>query len=489
MAGESHRDDYDRGLKKSKKTKLKKSKMVKSVKKKKGKKAKKGKKGKKGKKKKKSMTEVPTASPSAIPTISSSMGDPTGAPGLNDDEYSVSSTSTSAPTSLVEIEFTQDPPPPSLENGLELKNLERAYKMSAAAHLSKAGPDFTPVPGMTLEFIADMKAAFSPDAIFIQYAENRTIGVDDGLLVKDNGQCFFTLQATTNDIGDILDNANRGVKDVCNKDGICCPFRAGYVDAWNNDFKDELLADTKECVEACDPYSDEPCLLIGGHSQGGALANTAFLELKDLTDDYESYTFGAPASLMVQAEDCSPFEPNKFFRFGKGVYKSGGGGGAAGVAFDWVPTIDLRFSGGETAYHIGPYIVLSSEDSSNIAYIGMNSNVITLRPFDKLPAPFGLAHFMYTDDNSGYFNLLKLMIAEAEAFPIPINGFDDGMHCSPRTEFQSDLLCSSGRCDRARFEVHPTCKSLLDKGEGCNSDEDCKSGSCVRKGFFGKECE
>ena len=94
------------------------------------------------------------------------------------------------------------------------------------------------------------------------------------------------------------------------------------------------MADTNECIEACDPYSDEPCLLIGGHSQGGALANTAFLELKDLTDDYESYTFGAPASLMVEVEDCPPFEPNKFFRFGKGVYKSGGSGGVAGVVFD-----------------------------------------------------------------------------------------------------------------------------------------------------------
>ena len=174
---------------------------------------------------------------------------------------------------------------------------------------------------------------------------------------------------------------------------------------------------------------------------------------------------------MVEVEDCPPFEPNKFFRFGKGVYKSGGSGGVAGVVFDckilllmWytvaffqflsqrtvsiihliqigVPTIDLKFSGGQTAYHIGPYNVLSSEDSSNIAYIGMNSNVITLRPFDKLPAPFGIAHFMYTDENNGYFNLLKLMIANAEVFPIPINGFDDGMHCSPRTQFQSDLLC------------------------------------------------
>ena len=106
-----------------------------------------------------------------------------------------------------------------------------------------------------------------------------------------------------------------------------------------------------------------------------------------------------------------------------------------------VPTIQLTLTGGERGYHVGPYIVLSNEDSSNLAYIGMNSNVIKLWPFDVSPAPFGTAHAMYTDDGNGYFNLLKLMIANAESFPIPIHGFADDMHCSPRTQPQKELLC------------------------------------------------
>ena len=172
----------------------------------------------------------------------------------------------------------------------------------------------------------------------------------------------------------------------------------------------------------------------------------------------------------------------KHYRFGKALYKDALGG-FSGLMLDPVP-----FLGTLDTYSVGEFIMLSNEDKDNVAYAGLNSNQV-FTPFDLLLQAHDLIRLdgtLVLFPNTGYFDILKEMNENASQFPIPIKGFENGMHCS--NDLYNQRLCASGRCDRSLTELYPTCKNLLNVGESCNDDADWLSGNCPW-GFYGRKCE
>jgi hypothetical protein len=175
---------------------------------------------------------------------------------------------------------------------------------------------------------------------------------------------------------------------------------------------------------------------------------------------------------------------NRHFRFGKAIFKDGIGGGSAGLLFDMVSFIGPDPIPGFESFSVGNFIIISSEDDNNVAFIGFNTDKV-LNPWDHWPFPLGDAHALYKyagsdHETTGYLSIVKRM-SETAAFPMQVKGFADGMHCG-RGEHGVDL-CISDRCDRANGEARPTCKPKLNDGERCNNYNDCKSGRCDAKNY------
>ena len=239
-------------------------------------------------------------------------------------------------------------------------------------------------------------------------------------------------------------------------------------------WKDKLISDVRACVAGCN--DDIPvCLIIADHSQGGGIATTASLQLADITPKYEVITYAAPPALTVEPETCSPqMNFRVHYRFGKALYKDSITGGARGLVFDKV-----SFLGpdpvGLLIYSVGEFIILSSEDTQNVAHVGYNTELV-LRPWDDWPIPLGKAHNLYSESHeTGYLSIVQ-NILDKDSFPVGVSGFENNMHCG--NQYDSSLLCASDRCDRAHGELHRTCKSKLINGKPCNSDMDCISGRC-----------
>lgn len=162
---------------------------------------------------------------------------------------------------------------------------------------------------------------------------------------------------------DVLQNANLSKETLCRGVNECCEFRKGFVNGWKTQYEMELFSKIKDCVSRCD--DDNICLIISGHSQGGAIATAAsLLELSALTTYYEVITFAAPPALTLHPSECAPhMDFDRHYRFGKGLYKDlESGGGASGLVFDKVPFLGPDPIPGFESFSVGEFIVLSSED-------------------------------------------------------------------------------------------------------------------------------
>jgi len=307
-------------------------------------------------------------------------------------------------------------------------------------------------------------------------------GVDDGAFINDKGQCFVAFQSSKALFNDFMQNLNLSEDTLCNNDNQCCTFRGGFVNGWTTQWKDNMISDVKDCVASC---TKDPCLVIAGHNQGGSIATVASLQLADYTPSYEVITFGALPPLTVHPDECSPqMDFTAHYRFGKSVYKGSPVGGVSGLVFDKGAFLGPDPIPGRSSYSVGKFFILSTEDTSNVAYAGINTEKV-LNPWDHYPAPFGNAFHLWNENHitPGYFQLMKKM--KVQNLPVGMDGFSDGMHCGKHS--YGPLLCISERCDRATSELHRTCKSKLENDEACNSDLDCLSNRCTAG--FNRKCK
>jgi len=367
-----------------------------------------------------------------------------------------------------------------VSDGLSEAFMKRVVKAAAASYLSRAGDNLKHEgTELSAEGIKDTLNEFSSNAKIIQKSEpGAHKGLDDTILIEDGGQCIVAFQSTTMSINDILQNFDLNKKKLCNAKSECCEFRQGYVDGWKTEYEAELVEQIKDCTTRCN--TDDVCLIITGHSQGGAIATVASLELSALTPNYEVITFAAPHALTWNPSKCSPhMDFKRHYRFGKALYKKDGG-----FLFDWISFLSHPFN----SYAVGEFLILSSEDTRNVAYEGLNTQK-KFGPRDTAGV-LGDAHTLYVENycnpewyGTGYFQLVRKMRDEnVGKFPVPVNGFENGMHCG--TDTKADRLCASKLCIDGETAVDPVCSDeKLNNGENCSNDDDCISGRCDGKSW------
>ena len=136
---------------------------------------------------------------------------------------------------------------------------------------------------------------------------------DQALTAKTkDGYCFVSFRGTSMTWEDWKQNLDMGTKEICvNIDAAvekCCTSRKGFYEAYNTDYRAEVEKAVRDCAETCDDKDE--CVVITGHSQGGAIAAVAALYLADLNPYI--ITFGQPVTLDAP---CDLITSDRMYRF------------------------------------------------------------------------------------------------------------------------------------------------------------------------------
>ena len=153
------------------------------------------------------------------------------------------------------------------------------------------------------------------DSVNAEYSDLRFFNEepDQALTAKTkDGYCFVSFRGTSMTWEDWKQNLDMGTKDICvNIDaGVekCCTSRRGFYQAYNTGYATEVEKAVRDCAKTCD--NKDECVVITGHSQGGAIAEVAALYLADLNPVI--ITFGQPLTLDAP---CNIITSERIYRF------------------------------------------------------------------------------------------------------------------------------------------------------------------------------
>ena len=200
---------------------------------------------------------------------------------------------------------------------------------------------------------------------------------------------------------------------------------------------------------------DNPeCLVITGHSLGGAIATVASIAYHHLNPLI--ITFGETPALL---DHCPIIDGKRHFRFVASEYnKNIVTGSYGGVVYDPIPFYTI----GNGEHHVGEYILISDQDKDRALYLGLNA--------DTAFAPLWIdVHFL-----THYLPAIRnLREVAASSGHVPLDGFKLGTYCTKNIE------CSSGRCDHTYTSgLCQVCFPLVEDGGSCNESSNCRSGRC-----------
>ena len=268
---------------------------------------------------------------------------------------------------------------------------------------------------------------------------------DQAIVARYEGRCYISFRGTklnADDWGQNIDIGNRLI--YRNGDTLqpSCESRRGYGDFLRTPEVIDGRNDVISCVEECIAAGSDPedCLVITGHSQGGATATIASILLFDQLPTV--VTFGQPPAVDP---DCEWIPSERFYRYVNSKVESGEDDD---LAFDAVP-FSLTFISGST--HYGYYLMLGDDGAdgktSNIKFMGFGED----EAFDPDLVDLGIApHAMAGEEYSYEGRILALI--ENGVFPVPIEGFSPGTVC----EEEYRILCASKRCKdhTCQVDVH-----------------------------------
>jgi hypothetical protein len=243
-------------------------------------------------------------------------------------------------------------------------------------------------------------------------------------------------------------NLEIGSEDICVEVGDeekCCTSRSGFYGAYNTVYRDDVEKDVRECAKKCDNLDE--CVVLTGHSQGGAVAAVSALYLADLNPYI--ITFGQPATIEAP---CELITSERYFRFVNTKETR-----SIGIAYD-----PVTMAPGLGADHFGEMIVLGP-DSTGVAYLGLDAQDF-LHPYTV-----GIeAHMMVNGSTpyAGYEDRINALMDYGQ-FPIRNNGYVAGSLCSENKE------CESNECDAETGFTWNRCV-----GTDCDADSDCDTGRC-----------
>jgi len=297
---------------------------------------------------------------------------------------------------------------------------------------------------------------------------------DEALVTQKDGYCYGSFRGTTLTADDWRQNVRLGLDNICATDGICCETRQGFFDAYDTPYRAAWEKAMRDCAKTCE--NPEDCVVITGHSQGGAIAAVAAVALADLSPYI--ITFGQPYTLDAP---CEKISSERFYRYVNTEYH------VRGIEYDPIP-----FVPGMGADAFGHTIILSN-DFTGVAYVGKDVNDY-YSPLDVTVA----AHSMIgTEEEPGYLDRLNILMdtRSNNTYPIRNDGYIAGSLCSKDVECQTEKCESetnfawsrcvgtecttddecddTGRCDSG------LCIPKLGSCQHCDEDSDCKSGSCL----------
>lgn len=300
---------------------------------------------------------------------------------------------------------------------------------------------------------------------------------DQALVAKKMGYCFAAFRGTTIDKGldDWRQNLKLGNRQVCstggdggsteknnkNKNQQCCSTRTGFYEAYNTEYKHDMEVAIRACAKDC--LNPDECVVLTGHSQGGAIAAVAALYLADLNPYV--ITFGQPPTVD---QPCTLITSERYYRY---INSKDAEKGVVGVSYDPVP-----FSPGLGADDFGHMLLLSS-DSTGVAYIGLDAQD-HFHPLDIVAA----AHSMQAadaDTPAGYLDRIESLLhtygKKNHTYPVRSNGYVAGTLCSKNKE------CETDKCEKETTFSYSRCVGVeCDENKDCDSDR-CDSGLCLPK--------
>lgn len=288
---------------------------------------------------------------------------------------------------------------------------------------------------------------------------------DQAIVARYSGRCYISFRGTKVNVDDWGQNIDPGDRLIYrNGDTLqpSCESRRGFGDFLQTP---EVVAgrnDVLSCVESCvDAGSDpEDCLVITGHSQGGATATIASILLYDQLPTV--VTFGQPPAVDP---DCEWIPSERFYRYVNSKVESGEDDD---LAFDAVPFSPTFISG---SAHYGYYLMLGDNDAdrkaSGIKYMGFGED----EEFDPDVVDLQIAPHAMAGKEYSYEDRILALI-ENGVFPLPVEGFSPGAVC----EDSYRELCASEWCQDniCQADVEELCV----KGS-CENDYECASGYCI----------
>lgn len=315
---------------------------------------------------------------------------------------------------------------------------------------------------LSLESAKLSKAAYKPEPVVtssdgeLYDIKNFLEEPDQALFTEKSGYCYVAFRGTTQTTSDWLQNLKIGNRHVCGvSTSECCEVRRGFYDAYfEPSFTADLEKEVASCVERC--TNKDECLILTGHSQGGAIAAVAGVRFAQ----YNPYviTFGEPPSVEPA---CKSVSNERWYRFVNTKETED----EIGIAYDPVP-----FLPGLGTIVYGHFIILGA-DKERVAYFGLDSTK------ELSPYVTGVdAHAMYgTLKNPGYVQRIQTLIDEAISYPIPAQGFAAPNYCS------QDEECELNKCvQEVEGGFHQCMGETCTKNGDCDTDR-CDSGLCLPK--------
>jgi Lipase (class 3) len=245
--------------------------------------------------------------------------------------------------------------------------------------------------------------------------------------------------------------------------------------AYNTPYRLDMEKSLRDCAKDC--VNKDECVVLTGHSQGGAIAAVAAVYLADLNPYV--FTFGQPPTVY---SPCPLITSDRWYRY---VNTKNVQSGLVGIAYDPVP-----FAPSLGADHFG-HMLLLSEDPIDVAYIGLDVQ----DSFSPLNVNGFESHSMVHANGSaypGYLDRIDAIVLSYGNVSYPVNpsGYTSGSLCvSNRNSIRNfykallnltflveqtkDLECSTGHCGKETLFSYYQCI-----GTSCKRDTECETGRC-----------
>jgi len=255
--------------------------------------------------------------------------------------------------------------------------------------------------------------------------------VDQAIVAKTDGRCYLSFRGTTLDIFDWLQNLGLGSVDIFKDGNITsgesCSARGGFADFLLSPLVLQGAMDLQECASTCTDPDD--CVILTGHSQGGAIAQLAAILLYSYNPIL--ITFGQP---LAVSRECEFLQSERIYRYVNSLLLEVEGEEPY-IAYDPVPLFPAL---GQGRGHYGYYLLLG-DDTTALKFLGVDDEDSDFAPGAQLSA---VPHTMGGLDIPFSYQARVASLFDNGQFPVNINGFSADTPC----DLENSLTCASDDC-------------------------------------------